>query len=346
MVLPTPAGYRGEGVFDNFWKLIEHWKVTFLITVPTAISALMQREVNADVSSLKTALSGSAPLPVELYNRFKKATGVEIAEGYGLTEATCLVSCNPVDGVKKIGSVGIPIPYTDVRILKVDSEGNVKKECEPDEVGEICISNPGVYERHTYHEPDKNKGLFAEMRFLRTGDLGRIDSDGYLWITGRAKDLIIRGGHNIDPEEIEGALAGHPAVASVGAIGQPDAFAGELPCAYVELVAGAEATGEELMEHAKAHIHERAAIPKHIEIVPELPKTAVGKILKNELRKLAIARVYGAALEAAGLNARVAQVFEHKKQGLVAKIERIGAVEDEAVARVLGEFSRPWEWTD
>jgi fatty-acyl-CoA synthase len=108
-----------------------------------------------------------------------------------------------------------------------------------DEVGEICVSNPGVFEGSTYTEADKNRELFADGRFLRTGDLGRIDADGYLFITGRAKDLIIRGGHNIDPAIIEEALMGHEAVAFVGAIGQPDAHAGELPCAYVELVKGA-----------------------------------------------------------------------------------------------------------
>ena len=101
------------------------------------------------------------------------------------------------------------------------------------EVGEICVSNPGVYAEHTYTEADKNDGLFADGEFLRTGDLGRIDEDGYLWITGRAKDLIIRGGHNIDPAVIEEALAGHPAVAVAGAIGQPDAHSGEIPAVYV-----------------------------------------------------------------------------------------------------------------
>ncbi|WP_413876053.1 acyl-CoA synthetase [Albidovulum sp.] len=344
MVLPTPAGYRGEGVFDNFWKLIERWGVTFLITVPTAISALMQRPVNGDVSSLKTAISGSAPLPLELYTRFEKATGVQIAEGYGLTEATCLVSCNPIDGKKKVGSVGIPLPYCHVRILHTDGDGTVLKECGVDEVGEICVSNPGVFEGSTYTEVDKNRTLFAEGRYLRTGDLGRIDADGYLWITGRAKDLIIRGGHNIDPAEIEEAMMRHPAVAFVGAVGQPDAFAGELPCAYVELVKGASVTVEELMEHARAQIQERAAVPKHIEILPELPKTAVGKTFKPDLRKLAIARVYGAALAEAGLPARVRDVVEDKKRGLVARLERTGAVDEEALKHKLGEFTRPWEW--
>ena len=340
MVMPTPAGYRGDGVFDNFWKLIERWQVTFLITVPTAIAALMQRPVNADVSSLKTAISGSAPLPVELYNRFKAATGVEIAEGYGLTEATCLVSCNPVDGLKKVGSVGIPLPHTHVRILK-KRDGNFE-ECGTDEIGEICVANPGVFEGSTYTEADKNRDLFAEGRFLRTGDLGRIDSDGYLWITGRAKDLIIRGGHNIDPAEIEDGLLSHPAVSFVGAIGQPDAFAGELPAAYVELNSDAQVTVEELMDHARSHIHERAAIPKHIEILPELPKTAVGKIFKPDLRRLAIKRVFDEAL--AGTGASVAEVVEDKKRGLVARLNRDGTVDEAAVRQKLGEFTTGWDW--
>lgn len=342
LVMPTPAGYRGEGVFDNFWKLIERWQATFLITVPTAISALMQRPVNADVSSLKTAISGSAPLPIELYNRFKAATGVGIAEGYGLTEATCLVSCNPMDGLKKVGSVGLPLPYSRVRILRKMPDGY--QECGTDQIGEICVASPGVFEGSTYTETDKNRDLFAEGRFLRTGDLGRIDSDGYMWITGRAKDLIIRGGHNIDPAVIEDALLSHPSVAFVGAIGQPDNFAGELPCAYVELVAGGQATPEELLAHARDHISERAAIPKHIEVLAELPKTAVGKIFKPDLRKMAIKRVYDATLAEAGLPVEVQQVVDDKKRGLVAQLARRGEVDENALTKCLGEFAQAWEW--
>ncbi len=118
VVFPTPAGYRGDGVFDNFWKLLERWETTFVITVPTAVSTLMQRQVDADISTVKNAFSGSAPMPMELFNRFESATGMHVIEGYGLTEATCLVSCNPPDGEKTVGSVGVPLPYTDVKIIK------------------------------------------------------------------------------------------------------------------------------------------------------------------------------------------------------------------------------------
>ena len=357
VVFPTPQGYRGEGVFDNFWKLIERHKVTFMITVPTALSALMQRKVDADISTLRIAFCGSSPLPLELYRRFEEAVNAEkgstdvklsICEGYGLTEATCLVSINPPDGEKRVGSIGIPFPYTNVRIVNVATQ----IDCGSDEVGEICVASPGVYDGKTYTETAKNADLFypgensplgKSVQYLRTGDLGRIDAEGYLWITGRAKDLIIRGGHNIDPAEIEEALAGHDAVALAGAIGQPDAHAGEIPCVYVELVDGATATEAELMAYAKANIHECAAHPKHLEIMDELPKTAVGKIFKPDLRKRAITRIFNAALANAGVAAEVGSVAEDKKRGLVAHLVKTGTVDAVGVTKALGAFANPWD---
>jgi fatty-acyl-CoA synthase len=345
VVFPTPQGYRGAGVFDNFWKLIERHKVTFVIAVPTAMSALMQRPVNADISTLKLVFCGSAPLPLELYRRFEEAAGVTICEGYGLTEATCLVSINPPAGRKKVGSIGIPFPYTRIKIMDVESH----VECGVDQIGEICVSSPGIFNGNTYTEADKNKNLFYAgddnaAQFLRTGDLGRVDADGYVWITGRAKDLIIRGGHNIDPAEIEEALAGHEAIAFAGAIGQPDAHAGELPCVYVELVDGAKVTEADLLEYAKAHIHERAAHPKHLEILDELPKTAVGKIFKPDLRKRAIARVYDKALTDEGVAAHVETVTEDKKLGLVANIT--GSATPDQISAVLSKYTVAWSHAD
>jgi fatty-acyl-CoA synthase len=344
IVFPTPQGYRGMGVLKNFWQLIERYRVTFLITVPTAASALMQRPVDADVSTLQKAISGSAAMPVELFQRFEAATGVMILEGYGMTEATCLVAINPPYGERKIGSVGLPFPYTDVRIRRCDAEGRVVAECAADEVGEICVKNPGVA-APVYTEPDKNRGLITPDGYLRTGDLGRIDADGYIWITGRAKDLIIRGGHNIDPAVIEEALMTHPSVAFAGAIGQPDAHAGEVPAVYVELIEGREASVEDLLAHARARIPEQAAVPKHLEVLRELPKTAVGKVFKPDLRVRAISRIFDEALEAAGLEARVASVSEDRRRGLVANIHPgDGARDDAAVNAVLGQFTTPWVW--
>ena len=347
LVLPTPAGYRGEGVFDNFWKLVEHWKATFIVAVPTAAAALLQRPVDADISTLKSAFSGSAPLPVEVFNRFENITGVEIIEGYGMTETTCVISVNPPDGERRIGSVGFPFPYTDIRILDCAEDGSVNHACGVGEVGEICVSNPGVVVGATYTDPEKNRNLFAEGVYLRTGDLGRIDADGYLWITGRAKDLIIRGGHNIDPAVIEEAMVRHPAVAFAGAIGQPDPHSGEVPCVYLELQKGASVKVSDLQAFAKETIGERAAIPKHTEIIERLPKTAVGKVFKPELRKMAITRVYNEALAASGVKAKVVDVIEDRQRGLVAKLSRSdSSVTDDQVTEVLGAFVRPWDWAE
>lgn len=346
VVFPTPAGYRGDGVFENFWKLVERWKITSMITVPRAVAELMQRPPDADVSTLNMALCGSAPLPKELFHRFERATGVRILEGYGLTEVTCLVSLNPFAGERKIGSVGIPFPYTDVRILECDADGTILKECGRDEVGEICVSNPGVIPGGTYVDPDKNKGLFADGSWLRTGDLGKLDEDGYLWITGRAKDMIIRGGHNVDPAIIEEALAGHESVAFVGAIGQPDAVQGEVPCAYTELVAGANTSSAELHEFARAKIRDKLAMPEYVEVVDELPKTAVMKVFKPDLRKLAIRRIYNERLEAEGLDARVSKVIEDPKRGLVAQVTGTTEASEKPVGSVLGEYATPWERAD
>jgi fatty-acyl-CoA synthase len=344
MVMPTPQGYRGDGVFDNFWKLIERWEVTFMITVPTALSALMQRPVDADVSTLKNVLCGSAPLPVELVKRFEESAGVTILEGYGMTEATCLVSINPPAGERKVGSVGLPFPYCETKILHCDDAGNIIKECGVDEIGEICVDNPGVITGHTYTEDEKNIGLFAGGKYLRTGDLGRIDADGYIWITGRAKDLIIRGGHNIDPAIIEEALAGNDAIAFTGAIGQPDAHSGEVPCVYVELVEGAEVSEKDLLDYLRKHIGEKAAIPKFVGILDELPKTQVGKIFKPELRKMAITRVYDGALVKADIDANVDSVLEDKKRGLVAIVKyNDPSITDDAVNDVLGNFTPQWQ---
>jgi len=201
------------------------------------------------------------------------------------------------------------------------------------------VKGPGVISG--YLEPRLNEGLFAADGVLRTGDLGRLDAEGYLWITGRAKDLIIRGGHNIDPAVIENALAAHPDVAFSGAVAQPDAYAGELPCVYVELREGARVSAEALKDFAAEHVSERAARPAHVEIVAELPKTAVGKVFKPALRRAAISRVYAAALADKRIVARV-ETVEDPALGLVAEVAPEGPASVEAIGEALGAFARPW----
>ena len=283
-------------------------------------------------------------MPAELFHRFEKAAGVKLMEGYGMTEATCLVSINPPDGERRIGSVGLPFPYTrrcgsSTATPRAAFGGHAM----PMRSAIFCVKNPGV-DLEVYTDPALNRGVIAEGGFLRTGDLGRIDADGYIWITGRAKDLIIRGGHNIDPAMIEEALMDHPAVAFAGAIGQPDAHSGEVPAVYVELVAGTTATEADLIAHARARIAEPAAVPKYLEIVPELPKTAVGKVFKPDLRRRAIARVFDAALARAGATARVVDVVEDRRLGLVAELAPPAASGADGSAAALASYVVPWRW--
>ena len=216
-------------------------------------------------------------------------------------------------------------------------------ECKNGQSGEICVANPGVVAGNTYTDPEKNKNLYYKKDFFRTGDLGYLDEDGYLFITGRAKDLIIRGGHNIDPALAEEALASHPAVAMAGVIGQPDARVGELPCAYVELIKGSDVSEAELTKHSEENIGEKAAVPKYLELVEEMPKTPIGKIFKPELRKRAIIRIYNDALEKADLPARVQEVIDHPKMGLTAIVAKNGVNDIKQIGKILDKFIYKWE---
>ena len=349
LVLLTPAGYRGEGVIDNFWKLVERWKANFFVSVPTAISALNQRPVgDADISSLQYTICGSAALATALFESFEAQTGIKILEGFGQTEATCVCSANPPDGERRIGSVGFPLAYTEMRVGKFDATDTLVGYCGTDEIGEILVRGASVFAGYT--DESRNKSVFAESpdgggRWLRTGDLGRIDAEKYFWITGRAKDLIIRGGHNIDPGVIEEALMKHPAVAFAGAIGQPDPHAGELPCAYVELKEGADATTEDLRNFAAAHCPERAAAPVYVEILDELPKTVVGKIFKPALRARAMERVFAEAVAGAGGCCAVT-IEKDAVHGLAVVLTPDAGAKRDALAGAMAKFASHWRFAE
>jgi acyl-coenzyme A synthetase/AMP-(fatty) acid ligase len=197
---------------------------------------------------------------------------------------------------------------------------------------------------NTYTDSRKNENLFAFSTHLRTGDLGKLDKDGYLWITGRAQDLIIRGGHNVDPAFIEDAISGHASVAMVGAIGQPDLHSGEVPCAYVELMQGAKTDANELLKFVQEKLDNKLALPVYIEILTELPKTAVGKIFKPDLRRRAIVRVLNAEMQLKGIQAEVTEVLEDKVSGLTAIISGEGSsdLKQEVIGDALNQFTVPW----
>lgn len=344
VVLGTPQGYRGEGVLAGFWKMVAHYRINFFSGVPTVYSALLDVPISdSDLSSLEFALCGAASMPVEVFKAFEKRTGVRILEGYGLTEGTCVSSVNPPTGERRIGSIGLRLPYQEMKTVLLDAEGGYVRDSRPDEIGVVAVRGPNVFPG--YREAAHNEGIWID-----TGDLGRQDEEGYFWLTGRRKELIIRGGHNIDPRLIEDALHEHPAVALAAAVGRPDARVGEVPVAYVQLNAQASVTSEELLSFARARITERAAVPKAIHFLDELPQTAIGKIFKPALQRREVERVYAQVVEQVEGVAEVQVTTEaDRTRGTVAHVRiRVAegyapaAVEADA-AQVLGAFTTPHE---
>ncbi|NQD92297.1 acyl-CoA synthetase, partial [Pseudomonas sp. CrR25] len=346
VLLATPQGYRNSTLMQNFWKVIERHRVSFFSGVPTIYAGLLQAPSEGhDLRSLKYALCGAAPMPVELIRQFEAKTGLTLIEGYGLTEGTCGSCANPPAGERRPGSIGLRMPYCEVSIKVLDEQGHCQRDAAPNEIGNLCIRGATVFKG--YLQANKNAGIWVDGDWFNTGDLGRIDAEGYIWLTGRSKDLIIRGGHNIDPQLIEEALHKHPAVALAAAVGKPDAKAGELPVVYVQLKPGAQASETELLAHAAAHIPERAAIPKDAWIIDAIPLTAVGKTFKPALRFDAIARVYQAALAELDEHIRV-EVRSDDHLGQLAHIHlpNRSATLEQAVAERLGGFAVRFELHD
>lgn len=344
VILGTPEGYRGEGIVPRFWEIVERYKVNFFAGVPTLYSALLQVPIGERrIDSLEYGLCGAAPLPVEVFRTFQERTGIKILEGYGLTEATCITSLNPPHGDRRVGSVGIRIPFQPTKTIIIDEQGRYVRDCATDEVGLIVVSGPHVFAG--YKVPEHNNGLWLDLgdgrKWLNTGDLGREDADHYFWLTGRKKELIIRGGHNIDPLSIEAPLHKHPAVELAAAIGRPDAHAGELPVVYVQLRADAKASEEELAAFARAHISERAAHPKHIRVLEKMPLTGVGKIAKPVLKRLETADALKTALAQAGVEVCALEVEDDKKLGTVVHVTLDSAGQEAAVRTALGQFPFP-----
>ena len=328
VMLGTPQGYRAPGLIQEFWSICDHHQLTTFSGVPTVYSSLLQYpRTSHRLNSLVFAVCGAAPLPVELFNRFQEETGIKIVEGYGLTEAGCVSSLNPPGGVNRVGSIGVRMPWQPMRAVMLDAEGRYIRDSEMDETGSIVVTGPNLFKG--YLNELHNKGLWIDIpngqgqsqQWLNTGDLGRQDSTGYFRLTGRAKELIIRGGHNIDPKTIEEILVTHPSVALCAAVGRPDIHSGELPVAYVQLRPGTNATESELLEFSKNNIGERAAHPKSIRIIPALPLTAIGKIYKPALAMLEIESVIKDAAISLGIHIKSVMVEQNSNRGLVAKID-------------------------
>ncbi len=313
--LMTPSGFRSPTAMPNIWKLIERFKVKQISAVPTVLMALSEIPVgDADISSLTNLNSGAAPLSRPFELSFEERFNVEIGNGYGMTETTSVISRAPID--QPPGSVGMRTPYGGIRIVQLDG-ATVTKNCEIGDSGAILVKGPQVFAG--YKVEADNRNAWVEDGWFNTGDLGYLDENDCLFLSGRAKDLIIRSGHNIDPELIEEPINSHPDVVTSVAIGLPDAYTGELPMAYVVLTQGSSLTEQELIDYAAGLISERAAIPKRIDFLQEMPLTAVGKIFRPALRQKIGEEVVAGLLAGANIAAEISSENE-KKRGLVIKV--------------------------
>jgi fatty-acyl-CoA synthase len=283
LVVVSPAGWREPAAVRNVWRLVERYRPRMLAAVPTVLAASLQVPLNgADVGSLECVAAGGSAIPVPVGRACVELLKVPAIEVYGMTETSSVHTMAYRDRPVRLGSAGHALPYSRIRVVKVDAEGRFLGDCAVNEIGVIAMAGPGVFSG--YLSEAHNRDAFVEPGWVNSGDLGRLDEDGYLWITGRAKDLIIRGGHNIDPMAIEEVFFQHPAVALAAVVGEPDAYAGELPVAFVQLRPGVTIDAAELLAFVRERTPERAAVPVQLYFIDAIPLTAVGKVFKPTLR--------------------------------------------------------------
>jgi len=263
---------------DNFLATIQREKITYAFCPPTIYSLLIKYPEKYDLSSWRFALTGASPTPKEIFSSFKKKFGFELIECYGLTETSAVVTEIPVDGVKKSGSIGIPLPGVQVKIVDYDG-----REVPKNWIGEVVVKGPNVMKGY-YKQPEETS-LVIKDGWFHTGDLAYMDHDGYLFIMDRKKDLIIKGAINIFPSEIENVLYSHPDIFEVVLTGVPDSVMGEEIMAFISVREGSKITKEEIQEFCAQRLA-TYKIPKYIKFLDNLPKTTMGKLLKGELRKL------------------------------------------------------------
>ncbi|MDB5460627.1 MAG: AMP-dependent synthetase and ligase, partial [Caulobacteraceae bacterium] len=269
-----------------FLKTIRRTQPTQFFAVPTlyaAINALPPAEL-PDLGAMRFCVSGGAPLPLDVRQHFEARTGLRILEGYGLTEASPVVACNPVDGVVKDNSAGLPLPGT---VLEIRSLTDPHQLMPTGERGEVSVRGPQLMKGY-WQRPAETEQAFIDGA-LRTGDVGYLDNQGYLFLVDRIKDIILCGGYNVYPRTIEDALYDHPAVAEAVVIGVPDSYRGQAPKAFVVLAAGAQTTPQTLSVFLEERIS-KIEMPREIEIRDSLPKTLIGKLSKKELVEEEIAQ--------------------------------------------------------
>lgn len=285
--IPTLQGMRNAAFVKDIWRFAAHYRITHLGCVPTVLSALLNGGPIEAERTVQLALSGGSPLPAELAARFEATFDIPVRNIFGMTECVGIVSVEPAGSPRIAGSVGLPLPFTDVVAMPASTVGTGEADtpCAPLEVGQLAIRGPHV--SRGYVDRSLNGATFSDDGWLFSGDLGYVDDARRIFLTGRAKDLIIRGAHNIDPRMIEEVVQGLDDVLVCAAVGEPDAYAGELPVVFAVLRDGASASPQALLQAIAPQIPEPPAMPKRVVILDALPLTAIGKIYKPALRALA-----------------------------------------------------------
>lgn len=342
VVWAGPLGYRDPALYGQFWKIVENYRITTMSAVPTVYALLAHCPLDADISSLRMCMVGASMLPAAVRTAFESHTGVPLVEGYGLTEATC-ASARSFADASRSGAVGQRMPYQRIKAVRIDA-GGTWTDLPVGEIGTIAISGPTVFAGYVVGRGSSGymlDGLGALVDgWLDTGDLGRVDRDGFVYLTGRAKDVIIRGGHNIDPAVIEDALLEHPDVTGAAAVACPDIHSGEIPVVYVTLAPGSAVTEQYLLDWSAGRTVEAAAAPKSVTVVDALPVTDVGKPYKLSLRADAARRVIARALENV---AGVDDVSGLVEDGAVIVVVTLATDGDAAeVKSVLDEYPLSW----
>jgi fatty-acyl-CoA synthase len=287
VLLLTAAGLRNPEVVTGHWRMVERFRPTIIGGIPTSLVALLNVPTNgADLSSLRFCFTGGSMLSAPLSDQFAKHVGVPVHQVYGMTECAGLIAVAGVHAAPIAGTVGCAPPGVEIRARRVLTDGKVGECLPPDESGVLVVRGPNVFPGYL----GDMSAPFTADGWLITGDLGFVGADGLIRVTGRAKDLIIRGGHNIDPAVIEDAAASHPQVITSAAVGRPDAYAGEIPTLYVVLRENTPEILADLQAHMGRTVPEPPARPKSIVPLPALPITAAGKVNKPTLRRDAAER--------------------------------------------------------
>jgi fatty-acyl-CoA synthase len=345
LVVLSAAGWRNPASIKNIWRLVERFKPETLSSVPTVLAgAFAIPRGSADISSLRYAAGGGSAIPVAVGKAIQDKFGLKVLEVYGMTETSSVHTMAYPDRPIRLGSVGLPVPYARVRVVKLDADGRLERDCAVDEIGVVIMAGLGVFSG--YLSEVHNRSAFVDGDWVNSGDLGRLDKDGFLWITGRAKDLVIRGGHNIDPAPVEEILFQHPAVGLAAVVGQPDAYAGELPVGYVQLKPGATVAAGELEAWVRERTPERAAVPVQIFQIDPMPLTGVGKVFKPQLRWDAATRALTkilAPLTETGIACSV-HVGPHSSHGSLATVTIVHVAEHkrDAVAKEVQTMFAPF----